>query len=393
MVAVHALECKGSVSRLHARNIAPLLLDTIVRSQRASPEMPLCVITSMPDRKMLARAMSNHGLKGARSLLAAELGGYDGVVSWLHEHVRTWVTLPCQLPDPWPLPPASQALAPQPQGQCDACSLALGKLRDRRPPLSDESITGTAEARYARLTKLRGAASVPFDVTLLLDADAGLCAHSRYAVEGVAEYMASVGASVAVRFFDGPRANSSQATARAECHTACARLVSRAADHPTSATRAHMRCISKCENGESDANQRRCSANPASMVVRRGPGAEWFSRNWYARYMDRIARRATNSSSTVDFVNSLDQPVFGSSGMDWTGPKAFEPGGCCAGIANMPYNMHLGRPEVSQSQSQLRGSPIVAHGCAQPSECAMLHEACCARAWFCGRGHVQFVGN
>jgi hypothetical protein len=242
--------------------------------------------------------------------------------------------------------------------------------------------------RYSRIFKLLAAARVPYDTTLMIDSDASTCAQAGAAALGVADYLEATGASVGVRLF----AHMPKMYRTNACDDECASLSGGPAG-AAERTRVHMACLARCANRHG--LEWGCAANTASIVVRRGEGAVRLSRNWYARYMERLARQSSNASTQQmplrAFLENSDQSVFGS----WKVPRD-RFGIECAGIANMPYNMHLGRPEASQGQTRMHGRPIVAHGCSSTLyglTCEQLHRACCSRGAEGGADlcRVQFV--
>jgi hypothetical protein len=157
-------------------------LGNMLRTRRGNPDIPLCLLSSM----RVGAIASTLRAGPASRWVAPELGDARAVERWLKLNVRI-VTIPCALPDAWPL---AASLAPRWEPElCDNCELAMRGLRERQPPLTGRLIQMTAGMRHSRFTKIRAAAHTPFDATLILDADAAVCAESEMPIQGVVDYL------------------------------------------------------------------------------------------------------------------------------------------------------------------------------------------------------------
>eukprot|EP00302_Diacronema_sp_CCMP2436_P035987 CAMPEP_0179984844 /NCGR_PEP_ID=MMETSP0984-20121128/1356_1 /TAXON_ID=483367 /ORGANISM="non described non described, Strain CCMP 2436" /LENGTH=340 /DNA_ID=CAMNT_0021903471 /DNA_START=85 /DNA_END=1104 /DNA_ORIENTATION=- len=306
----------------------------MMRTRRGNPDIPLCLLSSM----RVGAIASTLRAETASRWVAPELGDARAVELWLKLNVRI-VTIPCALPDAWPL---AASLAPRWQPEpCDNCELAMRGLRERQPPHSGRLIQMTAGMRHSRFTKVRAAAHTPFDVTLILDADAAVCADGQLPIQGVVDYMRLVNASIGMRYF-----GHSIKRPTGKCDDVCA-------SKSHGPAREHLLCLSLCVNAANSD----CHGNPASMLVRKSAQAIWFARNWYARYMHMIFVKHQHSEQLSDFAESHDQQCLGSQGL-----PSKEHRTVCRGVVNLPFNMHMGCNEVAQGQWNVRGRVVVVHG-------------------------------
>jgi hypothetical protein len=225
-----AFECKVRL-RDESLPMLPRLVQNVLQSLRANPGLPLCVLTSMHAdtfRDALAQHKRwKHGtVERATFLDAVQI-----------------VTVPCVEHENGT------------RGRCNLCEQAA-----RFVPATRETASVVA-TRYSRLVKTLSAAYVPFTKTLLIDADVALCAGVQDAVEGAADGLARLNASVGVRFFN--------ALGSPACDEACA---------GEATVRTQMECLTLCVNARRTGD---CSANTGVLLVRRAEASREFARRWH----------------------------------------------------------------------------------------------------------------
>lgn len=371
MLALYKHECRSTNDFLEHR-LARATLFNMQRSLAQNPHVRACLITTMAEAQM--RPLTTE-------FLDRRYGGRT--LEWF-AHVDV-IHLPCTLPPvdanlraalPGTRWPASALPIARP---CAYCALAE-RYAENGTRAGDEHAEKARAMRYARYLKIAALAAAPYETTLLLDADVSLCAHALDALAGVAAAMRRLGASVGARLLrPSPRKHLSQ-----NCDDECARLVPRgAARLDTSAlgraTERHMRCVTGCLNrGGRDGV---CGANTGVMVVRRSARVEQLSAAWHWRYALGLYTRSL-ARSPAGRPPFRDQTAFGDHGL--SSPSR----SLCAGVANLPLNLHLGRSprEVGQGQVRVRGEPIAVHACKKGSRqegCIMEYECCLERAAAC----------
>eukprot|EP00302_Diacronema_sp_CCMP2436_P001304 CAMPEP_0179837554 /NCGR_PEP_ID=MMETSP0982-20121206/82_1 /TAXON_ID=483367 /ORGANISM="non described non described, Strain CCMP 2436" /LENGTH=327 /DNA_ID=CAMNT_0021720621 /DNA_START=86 /DNA_END=1068 /DNA_ORIENTATION=- len=298
----------------------------MMRTRRGNPDIPLCLLSSMRVARLrLALGGPGAGRRARRGALAeAERTDRDDPVRAARRMAAGCVS--------------GSALAARAVRQLQ---LAMRGLRERQPPHSGRLIQMTAGMRHSRFTKVRAAAHTPFDVTLILDADAAVCADGQLPIQGVVDYMRLVNASIGMRYF-----GHSIKRPTGKCDDVCA-------SKSHGPAREHLLCLSLCVNAANSD----CHGNPASMLVRKSAQAIWFARNWYARYMHMIFVKHQHSEQLSDFAESHDQQCLGSQGL-----PSKEHRTVCRGVVNLPFNMHMGCNEVAQGQWNVRGRVVVVHG-------------------------------
>lgn len=229
--------------------------------------IPGCAIPAAPDAAVRAhvagkRQQRSSASEGARDdALGQALAHWDATASHAGGagDVATWPSPVLQ-----PGPPAAAHLLSARRGpdRCSLCALAAAHLQAHAEiprALRQKSASG----RYSRLLKISALAQTPFNSTLLLDADASLCARALEATLGVADALAESSAALSVRLIGNHLRRGSNVSQM--CDNRCSRPPSLAED-----TRAHMRCLSRCLNA---APRAACSANTGVFVVRRGAAA------------------------------------------------------------------------------------------------------------------------
>jgi hypothetical protein len=128
--------------------------------------------------------------------------------------------------------------------------------------------------RYSRLVKTISAAHVPYRSTLVIDADAALCAGVQDAAEGAVDGLAHLNASVGVRFYKAPGSP--------DCDAACA---------GEATVRMQMECLTLCVNARRTGD---CSANTGVMLMRQAKASRDFARSWYGRYWAGLVASAAD---------------------------------------------------------------------------------------------------
>lgn len=367
ILTMYSLECPDSIGvpHLHMRE---QLAYNMLRTARANPRLPLCILTSMEEGTVL------------RSL-AAVLGRR---LATLRADLQV-VTLPCTMP------PDSPAAAP---GECAACALSRQHLPSAPANSSAlrKQLALAAATRYSRAVKVRAAAFVPFHTTAILDADAALCAHASRALLGASEALVAQNKSIGARYHSGRKALSALIE---PCEAACGQTTD------ASVVRTRMRCAALCSGRHVQHGRTGCGANTGVLLVRRSAEAVAFAATWYARWYAQLERQsaaghALSSLSELRATAALysgDQQTFGSSGL-----PASSWAHACRQVANLPRTLHMGKTEVSQGQSRVHGYVIGVHGCKGQDhtgvEACALYERCCARRGPCAadvRGAGDFL--
>jgi len=327
------IECGLGPAPKHASSIDVQVAHSVLRTARANPHMPLCVFTGMGRERVLNRFESALG-----GPLAAMIGARLAVVD-----------VPCR------------------------CTLASQFL----PTLSGESgvndrkeLELIAATRYSRQVKVLAAAYVPFSTTIILDADASLCANAPRAIVGVSEALAITNKSIGARFHKRGRFLPKEVNRT--CEEACAQAIDGAL------VRSFMRCAALCAGRSHDSARDGCGANTGVLIVRKTPDAANFARTWYQRWLAQISKRRNGSALAF----SGDQRSFGSSGRRQRSTFA----AACRTVANIPRELHMGRGEVAQGQHGVLGPVVAVHGCkAQERDkgSCPLYDACCSRRGKC----------
>lgn len=339
---------EAAAARAFHREIAQALAWNVLKTARANPALPLCVLSSMR-REAVVAALRN-------------VPGFDAHADFVMSRL-VMPTIPCAEP---PATPARRGLAddrpPCPQ-QCAAAHASLPSPPPGAKKSLRHTILNAPAVRYSRLTKTRASAHVPFDATLILDADAALCPGATEAIQGVADELASRRKAVGVRYHGRP-SRAAQADA-ALCSKACA------APAAARGVRARMRCEANCSAAAMlPVAAHGCCANTGVMLVRRSDAALELARAWHQRYVRQIAEPPRE----VRALYLGDQRAF------CTAPTHAERERMCAHVLNLPLHLHAGKHEIAQRQ-RLHGRAVAVHGCKghrpNPMHCAK-YDACCA---------------
>ena len=206
------------------------------------------------------------------------------------------------------------ALASAAVGAVQLISLAVNLSTHEAPQRLDPRV-------YAMRAKAHALAAVPFEVTLMLDADTHMCPAPvnslSAALRGSADAMPH---DLGVRCHKtaGPRG----------CADACAAPCSE-----VERDYACMRCLTTCEN--SPPLPHVCEGNTGVLLVRRGAAVTALSSSW------------------------LD--LYGTPTKGWHAQPSFHALQSRFPVSNIPLNLHLGKHEVYQGARSIAGRGYVLH--------------------------------
>lgn len=343
-LSLYKYEC-GIGNRLqeHTHAHGAPLLGSMLRSARANPSLRMCILTSMT-REQLLRAMTPAAMKVKK-------------MQWLVEEVLI-ATIPCPEHDP-----------PRSNSSCSACNRAQRFLDSPGRNIPVARREQFKAVRYSRFYKTRMVAHSPFEITAIVDVDFSFCSRAHQAISTVGRELIAAGKALGVRY--------NGLVKTGHCEKQCALTL-----HDLEQ---NLRCLFRCVNTDS----RRCVANTGILLaVQPREKSELamkltrLAERWYARYVALLDKYGNSTSSPERlFLKSGDQGAFGSVGL-----RSADALSACADIANIPYNLHLGRHESFQGQEELRGSPIGIHGCKvrDGARCS-LYDNCCNRRGECSK--------